>query len=213
MENTPNFNSNRSDLLYDLSCNILSFAFDTYFNYSQETSESLKSLNKEPLVVLPFPHTKYIDIPLEAHAIKSSLNRSAYFIMTETLPLQSFLRRLGGIPIARPKDMNQNGFIGKSRASQIRGLYERTIPSLLDKKEIVVIHPEADINSPRFHQGVLNGLMRSQNIHGRFIYFVPLQIKNISGSYGLGSRYHLSLNSPFIAENSSELRKHLESIV
>ena len=211
MKNGLNFKGERSDSVYRLGYSFADAFLNSYFTTIHLDTENLSSVRDEPFIALPFPHTRYLDIPLEGHFIMKNTGREAYFIMAESIGMQGLLKKFGGVSVKRSKDSRVNGknHSREERAYQRWRLYESIIHSLLSQGEIVVIHPEAAMNVRGFRQGVLSGLVKSQERYGNKINFLPIIINSESG-YSLGKTHTLRAGEPFNASTESEIKRQLE---
>jgi 1-acyl-sn-glycerol-3-phosphate acyltransferase len=96
-------------------------------------------LPKTPFILLP-KHQQYKDIILEGLFIHDRLGVSAYWIM-RPLPLRPLLEMYGGIVIARAKEIKK-GKYDKEKGKEINQTAIQKTINVLEKGEIVVIHPE-----------------------------------------------------------------------
>ena len=216
METQYKFPHTRSDFIYAAGYRVVDILFNAYFKISHEGLENINGLDDKPLVVLPFPHTRYFDVPLESHLITKRLGRSAYFIMAESVEFQALLKKFGGLPITRTKDLRVKGINGHTEESDIKKLptlYRQVIPSLLKENEVVVIHPQAAMNVKGFRQGVLNGLIQSQEVYGTQLTFLPLKIESAGRGYAFRSECRLRIGNQFKASTPEEIRFNLEKYI
>jgi 1-acyl-sn-glycerol-3-phosphate acyltransferase len=218
MEKDMEYKGQRVNFIYNSILTLSNFVFNTYFSTTYEGTEKLKTLKREPFIVLSFPHTFFLDVPLEGCLLRKHLDRPAYFLMAEALCLQPLFKRAGGIPIRRSKDillshLNENGYVGKAGAMRVREVYENIIPSLLKQNEIIVIHPEAGIDMNGFHQRIFRELIKTQEIYGKRVPFVPFEVLNIGSFLRPRSKCHIRVHDTFEASTAEEIRKTLERYI
>lgn len=135
----------RNNALYAVAERVVRGINKCRFAIRYEHCEYLEALQDEPYVLLPHPHTRFADIPLEGHLL-ASVSRKAYFVMKADLATgwlgRYLLTRLGGIPVYRKGEMHASS--AERRREMLewnRHLYTELIPRLLDESEVIVIHP------------------------------------------------------------------------
>jgi 1-acyl-sn-glycerol-3-phosphate acyltransferase len=223
MANIPGLDVERDAKLYNFAYRVIENYLTKCIHVTHEGTENLRGLENRPFIVLPFHHTNYLDVPLEAHFIKKNLGRPAYFVMGVTSVKPQFrklMQRLGGIPILRAKDkinLKQGTNLSKEDRLKILDVYKLTMPALLERGEIIMVHPEAGIQNigPKvgkgFRNGVFEGLIKSQEAYGPPLKFVPLILNNKLGWCALGGKYTLTAGKPFEASTAEEIRGNLEA--
>ncbi len=162
-------------------------------------------LPKGPYVLLP-KHQQMLDIPLEGMIAYETTRQLGNFVMRR-LPFNFFLELLGGITIARPKDLKKRK-ITRQEGQYINEIAAQKAINRLRKKELVVIHPEGtrkwqEMNPIHIHpNSILEQIIDAQKYIGQ-IPFVPVGIKYT------GSTITVKIGQPYYTNNREELAKHL----
>lgn len=208
------YKSKRNDLLYDIVEGICDAVLSTYYKISYENADRLNDLREEGFVLLP-KHQRYIDIPLEGTFLKKIIGRRAYYIMSSSLP--RIFEKLGGIGLTRVKDIRKKSDRRDRKealdyAQKQKRYVEDVIQYLLERKEIVVIHPEGQRNykktaSPK-KAIILRKLFDIQKRMRKPITFIPLDIFYKSGFRPLSSIV-LKVGSPIQTNDVKTLEDHL----
>ncbi len=126
---------------------------------------------------------------------------------------------LGGIPIARAKEIKQMSKEEKraliERAKRIREETNKRMLELLLRDEIVVFHFEgrtAYQEETKLKPAILNRLIELRNDYllakGKELYFVPLDFE-YEGVHKKHSRITATAGDPFTASNIGELAEKL----
>jgi len=182
MYNSSENGATRSNALYKAGVFVTNMAISMRATLTHTIDDHVvDELKEKPIIVLP-THQRMIDIPLEGIFLYKQFRRPAYFIMKSSLPAKWFLKKLGGIPLVRgdelkrkartqrDKQMNKSAFEAARKLEQ--EVYERTIPYLLERREIIVTHPEGTRNkndtvNPRLQN--FGNVLNSQRLFGQQI--------------------------------------------
>ena len=142
----------RDWLAYRICQGATAFAISAMYSIAYQHEERLYPLKDTPFILLP-KHQSLVDILLEGKIIRDLLNRPAYYVMKTELP--DSLRFLGGIKIARPKDLLKQDAQAMGDREKVRKAIEQRnmvydcIRSVYDDGEIIVVHPEGERNYDR----------------------------------------------------------------
>lgn len=162
-------------------------------------------LPKGPYVLLP-KHQQMFDIPLEGTIIYEQTRQLGNYVMRK-LPFNFFLEMLGGITIARPKDLKK-GKITKQQGRCINEIAAQKAINKLGKGEPVIIHPEGTRKWQGMNlinirpKSILEQIIEAQKYIGQ-IPFIPVGI-NYSGS-----RITVKIGQPHYTNNREDLEIHL----
>lgn len=171
-------------------------------NYEVKTEGKLP---EGAYVLLP-KHQKMLDIPLEGILTYEGTRRPGNYVMRR-LPFNFFLEMLGGITIARPKELRK-GKITKQQAQYINEIAAQKAINRLRKGEPVIIHPEGtrkwkEMNNINIlSKSILEQIIQAQKYIGH-IPFIPVGI-NYSGS-----TITVKIGQPYYTDNKQDLEKYL----
>ena len=175
----------------------------SYLRTKYEISYEGKLPKKGPYVLLP-KHQAGDDIPLEGHFIRRQTGRLAYFVM-RGLPFNTILEALGGIRVARPKDI-RSGKVSREEAREINERATERVIACLGEGEPVVIHP----GGTRRYKKVEEISIKPTSLLGRIIeaYAGTMPFISFDIQYQ-GTNIQLKAGEPFYTTNPSELEQHL----
>lgn len=161
-------------------------------------------LPKPPLVVLP-KHQRHMDIPLEGIYVHNTTGIVPYFIM-RPLPCKTILEALGGIPIARGKEIRK----GKYDAEQGKAINEQATEQAINAIKTgnpLIIHPEGTRHPDTMGNirikpdSILDTILREQKNY-QAIAFVPLGIH-------YNKEITLKAGEPFFTDDPKSLEERL----
>ncbi|MBW2969952.1 1-acyl-sn-glycerol-3-phosphate acyltransferase [Candidatus Woesearchaeota archaeon] len=178
------------------------------FYFKARYQLSLKgTIPKGPCVLLP-KHQQMLDIPLEGHIIYRQTRQPATYVMRGfPFPFNKLFEALGGIQIARPKDIKK-GKITREKARRINQAAEQKLINRLKQGDPVIIHPEGtrkyqSMNPININpKSMLSKIVEAQSYLGK-IPFVPVGIEYDN------QRIRVISANPFYTDNTKTLEEHL----
>ncbi len=127
------------NLVYSLGWEPLTFGVIYHVSYQgTENLDFLKDHSQEEGCIFLPKHQSGLDIPLVGAGIMSYLKTCPFYLMNDTLP--DLLKKLGGIPITRGKDLQRREEV--KIATERREEVYREVIKLLKAGENLVIFPE-----------------------------------------------------------------------
>jgi len=208
----------RKGWLADISTKML-LSLNFYYDIKYYQTDYLTPLKTEGFVLLP-KHSRPLDITMEGLLLKKSIRRYGNYIMKGSL--HPWLKFLGGVPIARLKDLKKLGdeFSDKNtrklalqQAKQLRDSVRNKIAYLLDNDEIIVFHFEGTSSygiDSKIVSSRLQTFLDIQKHLGRMLTFVPLDI-SYGSMYCFRSKVQLKVGQPIqVPDNGlDQLVQHL----
>lgn len=185
-------------------CKIGRVAIKAYYGLRYNISYEGK-LPQPPLVILP-KHQSMHDLPLEAIYIYERSGKLANFIM-RPLPCNFFFEALGGITIARAKEIRK-GTYDKEEGKNLNQRATEQAIGTMKLGEPLVIHPEGTRSSGSMgnirikQDSVLDTILKEQRNY-QAIAFVPLGIEYVKKDI------HIRAGEPFFTDDSRALEERL----
>ncbi len=189
----------RINCVYKIGRALTSIYFNARYNLHFEGE-----LPNPPFVLLP-KHQQHKDIILEGLFIYDRLGIPAYWIM-RPLPLRPILEAYGGIMIARAREIKK-GKYDKESGREINKKAIQKTSEVLEKGEIVVIHPEGTRSPNKMRpikiakDSVIDTIIQKQN--GKLLPFVPLGIQYE------GKNIYLRSGEPIFTKETGELENKI----
>lgn len=162
----PVYTSKRDPKLCDLWVSISKTVIGNYYSLSFRNVDRLTELDGKPFIMLPVPHTRYIDIPLEA-ILLSKAHRRAQFIMTRWL-WEKF-QLVGGYPMPRGGDIEIIREEGAQEAE--RQLLEKT-------KYVIPLPTQDEIEAIREYGRYISRYQLREEIRTVYEDVIPSWIRN-----------------------------------
>lgn len=190
----------RINCIYRMGRALTSIYFNARYNLNFEGE-----LPKPPFVLLP-KHQKHQDIILEGLFIHDRLGVPAYWIM-RPLPLRPILEAYGGIMIARAREIKKGKYV-KEAGKEINQKAIQKTSEVLEKGEIVVIHPEGTRSPNKMRpikiakDSVIDRIIKEQNGD---LPFVPLGIEYE------GKNIYLRSGEPIFTKETGELENKIST--
>jgi 1-acyl-sn-glycerol-3-phosphate acyltransferase len=186
----------RRDCLVNMIKPVAELSFKLFLDLIIKNTERLNVDNG--YILIP-KHQSWWDIPLDNWILKTATDRYATYIMKDSLSrgVGKIFKTMGGITIQRERDLKQlvkkyyleskgdekqRKLTAINKAKEIireseKRVYEYDIPNLLARDEIIVLYIEGHRNlnrSAKIKPKNVQNLMKSQEIYGKPITFIPL---------------------------------------
>jgi len=190
------YESKKKVVLANTVTNISDAYLELFRDVNYQNEDVLKELRDKPFFLIP-KHQSWEDIIICAILTKSTIKKTPYYIMKDTLP--SFLEYLGGLRIIRAKEIKQKELTREEKVQALLKAKEQKeqVYSLLAKlmipngarSNVLVSYIEGTRNfnkSYTLQKSDFSKLLDVQNKVGVNIPFIPLDIgydnkkKNIS---------------------------------